>query len=168
MDKRLIRYLEPTIEDGASIWRLVRDCGRLDLNSAYSYLMLCEWFTDTCVTAKSGDELAGFVSGCRLPNEPDTLFVWQVVVAGPYLGQGIGLSLIQELLSRRSNRHIRYIIATISPNNEASIRLFTKLAKQVGAELNISEKFSSQLFPQPEGTHEAEFLYRIGPIKIRD
>jgi L-2,4-diaminobutyric acid acetyltransferase len=161
---RPISFQEPVPKDGSTIWELVKDCGRLDLNSAYSYLMLCEWFSDTCVAAKDGEELVGFVSGYRLPRQPDTLFVWQVVVAGGYLGQGIGLQLVQELLERQANQQVKYVIATISPSNAASIRLFTKLSEKLGTALEVTEKFPAQLFPESDQSHEAEFQYRIGPI----
>src|SRR5690625_1790424 len=43
---------QPVIADGAAIWSLIRDTGVLDVNSAYSYLMLSKFFTQTCVVAE--------------------------------------------------------------------------------------------------------------------
>ena len=45
--------------DGPAIWKLVRDSRVLDLNSLYSYLLICRHFGDTCVVAEtSGEDVA--------------------------------------------------------------------------------------------------------------
>ncbi|HBQ24847.1 MAG TPA: diaminobutyrate acetyltransferase, partial [Syntrophomonas sp.] len=42
----------PSEEDGRGIWELVKSTRVLDLNSAYSYLLLSKYFSDTCVVAE--------------------------------------------------------------------------------------------------------------------
>lgn len=64
----------PREDDGARIWELARDISVLDLNSAYSYLMLCKYFPDTCVVAEHKDQIIGFVTAFRLPKQPVTIF----------------------------------------------------------------------------------------------
>ena len=81
----------PTVEDAAAIWRLVRDSGVLDLNSPYSYLILCKHFAETCIVAEEAGVIVGFVTAYRPPITPDVIFVWQIGVAQSVRGRGVGL-----------------------------------------------------------------------------
>jgi len=155
---------KPKKEDGAKIWGLIKSSKVLDLNSAYSYLMLCEFFTDTCIVAEDQDQIIGFVSAFRQPQNPDTLFVWQVAVQQSYRGKGIGGELLKELLNSDSCENIHYLEATVSPSNLPSQSLFKGLANTFNCSIEISDCFSEELFPEPG--HEAEQTYRIGPLKV--
>ena len=149
-------------EDGAAIWELIKSTGNLDLNSSYSYLMLCEFFPDTCIVAEANGKIVGFVSAFRPPNKPDTIFVWQVAVAKSQQGKGLGSKLLRTLLKQESCSDVHYLEATISPSNLASQSLFKKLAHKRKTNCEISECFSEDHFP--EGGHEAEMTFRIGPL----
>jgi L-2,4-diaminobutyric acid acetyltransferase len=127
--------------------------------------MLCEYFSDTCVVAESDSRIAGFVTAYFPPGKPQTLFVWQIAVAEPYRGQGIAEGLLGALLSSPSGKRAQYIETTISPGNQASLRLFDKLAVKLAAPSVSAGGFSAALFPA--GVHEDENLIRIGPIKER-
>src|SRR5690606_9693805 len=70
----------PTLHDGAHMWRLARDSGALDLNTSYAYLLFARDFARTCRVAVVENEVVGFVLGYRRPDEPETLFVWQIAV----------------------------------------------------------------------------------------
>ena len=155
-------YREPTKEDGAEIWELIKSTGNLDLNSPYSYLMLCELFSDTCVVAEDNDQIIGFVSAFRPPGPRDTVFVWQVAVHDSYRGKGIGRELLKEVLKRDACESVNYLEATVSPSNLPSQTLFKGLAKHFNCSCEISECFSEEMFP--ETGHEAEETYRIGPF----
>ena len=93
-----IIFRKPTLEDGAAIWHLVKTTGRLDLNSAYLYLLLARDFADTCVVAAEGERLVGFVSGYRPPGRPGR--AWRPAV----LRDGIGSSCFSR---RRTGRRWR-------------------------------------------------------------
>jgi hypothetical protein len=55
---------------------------------------------------------------------------------------------------------------TISPGNEASIRLFTALARDRDTRIERRALFAPGDFPDEEsGDHEAEDLYVIGPFQ---
>jgi L-2,4-diaminobutyric acid acetyltransferase len=158
-----LTFRQPHKEDGAAVWDLIKSAGVLDLNSAYSYLMLCEYFTDTCVVAEFEDEIVGFVSAFRPPSNPEAIFVWQVAVAGSQRGKKLGTSLIRELLQRDACEDVRFLEATVSPSNVPSQSLFKGIARDLNTHCEISECFSAELFP--ENGHEAEWTYRIGPLK---
>lgn len=151
----------PREDDGARIWELARDISVLDLNSAYSYLMLCKYFPDTCVVAEHKEQIIGFVIAFRLPKQPDTIFVWQVGVAADQRGNGIGKALLNELIGRHACKGVDYLEATVSPSNLPSQLLFRALAQDLNTDCEIKECFSAELFPVP---HEPEWTFRIGPF----
>lgn len=167
-ESRVIVCEKPAASDGAEVWGLIKDTGVLDLNSAYSYIMLCDNFAETCVVARDVNQsnmqnVVGFVSAYIPPDRPDTLFVWQIAVQSSVRGYGLGTKMLMELLSREYCRNIRYIEATISPSNVPSRRLFTRLAERLSTEIRSSDGYPRDWFP--EGDHEEELLYRIGPFK---
>ncbi|MCU6708133.1 diaminobutyrate acetyltransferase [Paenibacillus sp. J5C_2022] len=160
-------YRKPSVEEGAKAWELVKDSGVLDLNSAYSYLMLFDLFRDTCCVAVEGGELVGFVSAFRKPSEPAALFVWQIGVSAKMRGRGVGKELLKQLLQREAYADIQYVEATISPGNVPSSKLFRSMAGELGAECDIRDYYASELFPG-DGHHDDERLYRIGPFRLHE
>ncbi|MEW6181951.1 MAG: diaminobutyrate acetyltransferase [Bacillota bacterium] len=157
-----IRFRQPREEDGPGIWQLVRSTGVLDLNSAYSYMMLCKYFSGTCVAAEHDNEIIGFLSAFKPPGRPDEIFVWQVGVAPSQHRKGMGSTMLQVLLKRKECAGVRFLVTTITPSNIPSQSLFRKLARNVGARCEVEECFPADLFPG--SNHEAELMYRIGPI----
>lgn len=147
-------------EDGAAMWALVREMGGLELNSAYFYVLFCTDFADSCVVAEVDGRLAGFVVGYRPPTRPDAIFVWQVGVAPWMRRQGLAGRLLDALLDQQ-NPPARWLEATVTPDNQASRSLFRALARdrQTGCEERAF--MGASLFPV---SHEAEDLFRIGPL----
>ena len=152
----------PESSDGYELNRLVKNSPPLDPNSVYCNLLQCTHFKDTCICAKSDDQLVGFVSGYLLPARPNTLFVWQVVVAEAGRGQGLASRMLTALLKQPACRSVEFIETTITPDNAASQALFTKLAKLLKTEANVGPGFDKEL--HFEGRHESEELWKIGPI----
>ncbi|GAB7054396.1 MULTISPECIES: diaminobutyrate acetyltransferase [Paenibacillus] len=163
-DTKIIRYRKPRKEDGGKVWELIRSAGALDLNSAYCYIMLCDYFRDTCLVAEQGGRLAGFVSAFRPSGREDTLFVWQIAVASEYRGRGIGKTLLDKLLAQCGERPVHYVEATISPSNQASRQLFGSLARRYNIAFIARKGYPAEIFPG-HGSHEEESLYRIGPLQ---
>jgi len=160
-----VKLGSPEVVHGADIYRLVRECTPLDLNSAYAYLLLCAHHAKTCVRAEQDGRTVGFVSAYRLPQQPEVLFVWQVAVAAEMRGQGLGSRMLRELLEREPVRGCCYLETTVSPSNHASRSLFQALARRLHAHVQESVMFSERDFG--EASHESETLFRIGPIKTR-
>ena len=152
----------PTLADATAIHALVDRCKPLDLNSQYAYLLLSAHFAQTCVVAEIDERLAGFVSSYRKPTDPSVLFVWQVAVGPDARGQGLGLRMLSELMSREPCQHIRWIETTITPSNQASWALFESFAKRRGASCIQQPFFQAEHFGGIE--HEEERLLRIGPL----
>ncbi|MCP3961998.1 MAG: diaminobutyrate acetyltransferase [bacterium] len=154
---------QPTVEDAAAIWRLTRDSGVLDLNSSYSYLLVCSHHAATSIVAERAGRVVGFVSAYRLPRNPEALFVWQVGIDERHRRGGLATGMLVALLERPTVAGVRFVEATVTPSNGASWRLFHSLARRLGARLEVAEGFRRRHFPG--GGHEPEELLRIGPIQ---
>ncbi|MFF9204783.1 diaminobutyrate acetyltransferase [Streptomyces sp. NPDC014986] len=159
-----LRIDRPTVADGAVLWRIARDSKVLDLNSSYSYLLWCRDFAATSAVARDGrGEPIGFVSGYLRPDSPHTLLVWQVAVDAAHRGRGLAAALLDELATRTAAEHgVTTVETTITPGNTASERLFTAFAERHGARLEREVLFDAGRFP--DGPHDPEVLYRIGPL----
>lgn len=156
---------KPLEEDALGMWSLVKDTPNLDLNSLYSYLMLCSHFRDTCVVAKVNDDVVGFVSGFIPPRELSRFFIWQVAVSPDARKTGLATQMVQDLLSRPTAKNVKYLEATVTPSNKPSRGFFQNLARLYKTGFDVEEKFAPHLFGDTD--HERELLYRIGPLPER-
>ncbi len=144
------------------MWDLIAACPPLDPNSLYCNLIQCTDFANTCVLAEVNAEAIGWVSGHLLPEDRETLFVWQVAVREQARGSGLGLAMIDALLTRRTARGVKNIKTTITLGNEASWALFRSIAKHRSAPL-ISEVWFERN-RHFGGRHDTEYLVSIGPF----
>ncbi|WP_163540066.1 diaminobutyrate acetyltransferase [Gracilibacillus sp. YIM 98692] len=151
-----------TKEDGAGMWELVSN-STLDTNSSYKYLLMSEYFSETCVVAKQNNQVVGFITAFIPPNKQDTVFIWQVGVDSSQRGKGIASRLMHYLLETDACKDVQYVEATITPSNVASQSLFQKLARDLNTEINSYEFFTEDVFPGEE--HEEELKFVVGPIK---
>jgi diaminobutyrate acetyltransferase len=142
------------------MWRIARDSKVLDVNASYAYLLWCRDFAATSVLATVGDEPAGFVTGYRRPERPGTVMVWQVAVDAAFRGKRIASRMLEAVVDQQESP-VEVMETTITPDNEASIQLFTAFARSRGAEITREPGFDSAHFPDG---HEAELLFRIGPL----
>jgi L-2,4-diaminobutyric acid acetyltransferase len=153
----------PHPDDGAAIWTLVKNCHPLDLNSSYLYVLLCHHFKETCLVAEKGGEIAGFVSAYIMPQQQDTLFVWQIAVSKSLRGQGVSKRMLNALVKLDACRDIKFWQLSIAPSNKPSLRLFTSFAEELDLHMREHGAFEEEVLSH-EGDHEREVLYRIGPL----
>lgn len=150
----------PTRADGAAIWRLVEDGSVLDRNSPYVYLMWCAFHADASVVAERNGQLVGFVCGLRPPERPDALFVWQVAVDPGQRGLGLAGRMLDALLERPG---VRWLEATVTPDNDPSRALFRGLARRHALPCDEQDEWlAADDFPAG-CDHAPETLFRIGP-----
>lgn len=157
-----MEFRKPRVQDGGWMWEVTRANGELDLNSPYAYLMMCEYFAETCVVVEEDGERLGFVLGFRLPDDPETFFVWQVTTDPAHRGKGLARRMVTAILERVVDRDVRFLEATVTPSNESSQRLFRGFGRRLGVECAETTAFSAELFPG--GGHESELRFRIGPF----
>lgn len=153
----------PVEEDGKGIWQLIKNTKVLDLNSAYSYLLLCKYFSDTCVIAEVGGKIIGFISAFCPPTDPEVIFVWQVAVDEAFRRRRLGMTMLKHLLERETCSKIRFLEITVTPSNKAAEALYRKLAAELNTVCELYTCFPTRLFPG--GQHEDELMLRIGPFK---
>lgn len=154
----------PEPADGAAMWALA-DRADLDVNAPYQYLLWCRDFAATSVVARHRGSVVGFVTGYRRPEAPDVLFVWQVAVDPAWGRRGLGTRMVRDVAERPAppsgGGPARWVEATVTPGNVASDRLFRRVAADASAGVTTAPQFSADAFPVD---HEAELLYRVGPL----
>lgn len=155
-----IHIRKPQVSDGYDIHQLIANSPPLDLNSVYSYYLLSVHFRDSCVVAESQGKLVGFLSAYRPPHEPQTLFVWQVVVNRALRGKRVAWRMLESLLQRFDGDEVLQVEATVNPSNSASRGLFERLATAQGTTLE-EETFLEATAFGPGGDHESEILLRV-------
>lgn len=155
---------KPSAKDGADIWKLVRACRPLDENSMYCNLLQCDHFTDTCVLAELAGEIVGWVSAYVMPNEPDTLFVWQVAVSEVARGQGLSGLMLQSILNRPQCSGVTRLQTTITADNKASWALFRKFSQRQGSDPQIEPYYTQALHFKER--HKTEYLVTI-PLQAK-
>lgn len=150
--------------DASALWQLVQSTGTLELNSPYFYLAFAEYFGDTCLVATKADQIVGGVIAFRLPRQNEVIFVWQIGVLPSARRQGLAKRMLRELVQLPACADVRFMHATITSDNEASQYLFRSFAKSLDVPCQQDAFFTSDLFPTP---HEAEDLYSIGPLPLK-
>ena len=149
----------PESEDGSAIWELIQACKPLDENSLYCNLIQCDHFSDTCVVAELEGEIVGWVSAYLLPQDAETLFVWQVAVSETARGLGLGSQMLNHLFDRDVCAGADRMQTTITRDNAASWNLFRKFAQKRGGNLSSQAHFTEAL--HFEGRHDTEYMVTI-------
>lgn len=165
MNKYRLKLSKPEKKNAKDIYELVKSTKVLDINSEYLYLLQSSHFQDTCSVALFENKVLGFVSGYKIPNKPNTLFIWQVAVDERIRGQDLARKLMMNILKRKENIDLEYINTTVSPSNKASIRAFEKISKKLKTEMVSKTFFEKDDFINQ---HEEEVLYEIGPFKLKE
>lgn len=151
-------------EDALSVYKLVKACPPLDLNSPYCYLLLCTHGEKYCLTAHIAGELAGFVSAYPKPGQSSTLFVWQIAVSPNFRGKGIARQLLHRLVDAAVAEGFVSLETTVTPSNNLSRHLFMAITDDYGAECHESQFCPASLLGD---NHEEEVLFKISPLKRR-
>lgn len=151
----------PLPTDGDALNRLLATTPVLDGNSVQCTLLQCGHFAKTSVAAFYRGKLVGFVSAYYPPNEPHTLFVWQVVVDQSLRDHGLGKTMLNWLVEQPACANAKCMVTAIGVNNAASWSLFDSFSREIGA-LPV-KSFVTHL----DNIHRQqphEYLLRIGPL----
>ncbi|RWP85331.1 MAG: diaminobutyrate acetyltransferase [Mesorhizobium sp.] len=159
-----VTFRKPTSNHAAGVGALIALCPQLAPNSLYCDLLLCTHFADTCTVAERAGEVVGWLSAYRPPNEPSTLFMWQIAVHPAVRNTGVGKGLIVSALNRPCCKSVTHIKATIALTNKASNSLFAILARDLGAPIQQVLWFDRDA--HFNGLYESEYMISIGPIKL--
>lgn len=157
-----LTFRAPTSEDGADVWDLIRKSGPLDENSMYCNLVQCEHFADTCVIAELDGVIVGWISAFIPPDDPDTLFVWQVAVGASARGRGVAKKMLTALFDRPACAKVTQLKTTITADNDASWALFNSFADKMEAELDHEPHYKEDV--HFGGKHATEYMVTITDI----
>jgi len=148
------------LKDVKEVYKLlVANRPYVGLNSRYTYFLLAKDFSDTCVVAEHDGKIIAFSSGYVPPSRPDTFFNWETVVHRDYRGHNLQKRV---LLHQIKITNAKYFEGTVNPSNKISKRNFCELAELLNTKCEKRTLFNEEDF-ENDG-HEAEVLYRIGPI----
>ncbi len=156
----IIRH--PQLNDGELIYSLSTNSPPLEINSIYSYLLICSHFDQTSAVCEFEGDIVGFTSAYIHPHKNDTLFIWQIAVQENMRDRGIAKEMILRILQRKNLKNIKYIETTVTPNNKSSKSMFNRLAQQLDAPFNEESYFTREVFGKFD--HPEEFIIRIGPF----
>lgn len=150
----------PASEDGPAMREIARESQVLSVNSGYFYALMARHFKSTCLVAALPGRICGYVAGYSLPGRSGTLFIWQIGVAQADRGQGLGKKLLTSLVDKK--RPV-FLEATIDPKNQASINLFTSVARHFAASHHFGR---APFFTEKDlgAGDPAEHLMAIGPF----
>jgi L-2,4-diaminobutyric acid acetyltransferase len=167
-----VEFVPLRAEHGQALHALVASCKPLDENSLYCNLLQASHFGATSMGAWQQaslglePQLIGSITGYRLPNDPHTLFVWQVAVDKQARGQGLGLQLLSHLLAHlltnQSQTPVTHLQTSITTNNTASWALFKRFAKQLAAPTRTDVLFEHSA--HFGGSAPTEHVLTVGPI----
>ena len=148
------------LEDVKEVYKLlVTNRPYVGLNSRYTYFLLAKDFSDTCVVVEHAGKIIAFSSGYVPPSRTDTFFSWETIVHRDYRGHSLQKRM---LLHQLRMTNAKYFEGTVNPSNKVSKRNFCELAELLNTKCEKRVLFSEKDF-ENDG-HEAEVLYRIGPI----
>lgn len=153
-----LTFRKPVLNDGHTIYQLIKSCPPLDLNSSYLYFLQASHFSDTCIVVEQDGVIIGFLSAYYQPENPQSLFVWQVAIAENARGRGLAKAMLLALLKNQPHDSVMTeLTCTISPSNKASQGLFSSFAKMHGLVLKTLPFINETHFG--DENHEAEDLY---------
>ncbi len=155
----------PLPTDAHQLNRLVAESPPLDRNSVYCNLLQCLHFADTSVAALINEEVVGFISAYCPPNDPESLFVWQVVVAETLRGSGLAKQMLRWLIDQPATERATSLATTITLSNTASWALFESFARDCG--VIPSKRLLFQKERHFANLHDDEYLLRISPLPNR-
>lgn len=159
-----IEFRTPHAEDGDALKALLATTPVLDGNSVQCTLLQCGHFAKTSVAAFLQGRLVGFVSAYYPPNDPQTLFVWQVVVAQKLRDHGLGKKMLHWLVDQPACKQALRLVTAIGIKNSISWSMFDSFARDIGA-LPIKSfvtPINATADQQPD-----EYLLRISPLPNR-
>ena len=159
-----IELRAPLHTDGDALKGLLATTPVLDGNSVQCTLLQCGHFAKTSVAAFLHGRLVGFVSAYYPPNEPHTLFVWQVVVAQEVRDLGLGKKMLHWLVDQPACEQALRLVTAIGIKNSISWSMFDGFARDIGA---LPIKSFVTPIKASSSAHPDEYLLRISPLPNR-
>ena len=136
--------------------RMARDCGTLDVHTAYTYWVVSRFFSSTSFILCQGSKPVGYIMAIEIP---DGVFIWQIGILKGYRGKGLSNLLISQVFNVAREKG-RDVFLSIAEENIASNAAFRAFCCQKGfvmetcGEINLTDVYDADFA-------EHEILYRI-------
>jgi len=149
----------PVLEDTKQIINLVRESGKLDVNSAFYYALWIKEWSDTCAVAVSNGCIVGVLTGFVRPTNPSVYFSWQACISPTTDESNLAFCLYKYVLDPLIIRGVTHLETTVDRTNRFVRLMLAKMAHHYGSEVEDGGTlFSTQLL----GTNNySEELRRI-------
>jgi ribosomal protein S18 acetylase RimI-like enzyme len=91
------------------------------------YWLYARLFASTCPVAVAGDRVVGAAIAMRSQDEPDDIYLQDLMVHPEHRQQGIARALLDAVRLRGEQWRCRRLYLTSEPDNEAALRTWTAL-----------------------------------------
>jgi L-2,4-diaminobutyric acid acetyltransferase len=147
-----------TSSDVAQIVRFVAECPPLDVHSSFTYWVTFQYWGEMCFVASAGERIIGYVSALGSGHSSDVFYLWQIGVSEDRRSTGLAQRLVAAVTKAGRGRGFREMQVSIAPENESSLRTFTRFATSLGKTLDQCGDVS---FVDPSGNPVHEDLYKL-------
>ncbi len=118
-------------QDCTLLKKMARDCGTLDVHTAYTYWVVSRFFADTSFVLCRGSEPVGYIMAIEVP---EGVFIWQIGILKEYRGKGISALLISPVFEA-ARRKGANILLSIDEENAASNAAFRAFCQRQGLKM---------------------------------
>ena len=149
--------------DAAALHALIGKLPPLTVHTSYTYWAMCRYARATSFVAEHDGTLVGLAMGWMPASIPSSLFVWQLGVAPAWRGKGLGDRLLDRMTRAARESGAECLEFTIGRDNDASRRVFGRLARRIGS--SVLDLGVASVPGIDACTENTEFLHRI-PLRI--
>ena len=143
----------------------------LDAEAARDQVHFCDWFEKEFAVkwfetvVREGGRIAGYLRCLRNPEDPRQWYVGDVHVRAAYRRQGIAAKMYEKTIEAvMEYEAAECIVASVHPQNEASLRLHEKMGFQdTGRSCQLPD-----FYFDPDETEYKKWLYRYLPVSDQE
>lgn len=159
--KNNFKFRHPDENDAPLIQELARKCPPLDVHTAYTYWVICKFFSESCIIAEDDGVPFAYITAIETD---DTVFIWQICISEKYRGMKISALLIDFVVKYAEAKN-KLVSVSIDRKNTASNSAFLSYCsknsytlKRVGS-LSLKD-MADVLFVENEEIYTFDFKQR--------
>lgn len=146
-------------KDIAQIRELVSFCKPLDLHTAFTYWILSEYFSNTCLVLEDKASIVGYTAGLKSSAKKGIFYLWQIGLMPEYRGKGFFDLLLDKVIGEIKKMGCHFLEFSVLSDNYQSINAFSRYAKNKG--LPIKKRGSLNFYDKLDGEEFKEDIYQI-------
>lgn len=152
-----IRAMEA--RDISDIRELIDICKPLDLHTPFTYWILSEYFSNTCLVLEDHNDIVGYAGGVKSSSMEGVFYLWQIGLLPEYRGKGCFAMLLDSIIYEVRSLSCHALEFSVLSDNYQSINAFSKYAKIKG--LPIEKRGSLDFYDKLSDEECKEDIYRI-------